>query len=86
MRTNKIHNYWIEQGKGEEYLNKSVAFFKSKLCKGNIFSNQKEFPGTSHNLIVLSQLLETNFVLFEFNAKYETKWLWPWKDFKGFPN
>ena len=33
--TNKIHNYLIEQGKGEEYLKKGINFVKSKISKGN---------------------------------------------------
>ena len=32
--TNKIHNYLIEQGKGEECLNKGIGFLKSKWKSG----------------------------------------------------
>ena len=46
--TNKIHNYLIEQGKGEEYLNKVIGLVKSKMCKGNKTSYKVTDIPSSH--------------------------------------
>ena len=46
--TNKIHDYLIKQGKGEEYLKKGVNFVKSKICKGNKFSVPTNSFPSSH--------------------------------------